>query len=115
MENKFIRVDEVADELGYITRRLLNRDIVVQDNFFQALRGTGAFHVCSYRRKKSTPSVCGGQRYLRYSREHHKALYTGLQVSGKLNGYLADINRQARDMFLRLVEQMTEREGARTV
>ena len=51
------------------------------------------------------------QRHLRYIRKHHKALYTGLQLSGKLNGYLADINRQARDMFLRLVGQMTERKG----
>jgi len=26
-----------------------------------------------------------GQRHLRYIREHRKALYTGLQLSGKLN------------------------------
>lgn len=57
------------------------------------------------------PIGAWGQRHLRYIRKHHKALYTGLQLSGKLNGYLADINRQARDMFLRLVGQMTERKG----
>lgn len=38
-------------------------------------------------------------------------LYTNLLTSGKLNSYLADIDKQAEDMFLRLVEQMTEREG----
>ena len=32
-------------------------------------------------------------------------------TSGKLNIYLADINEQAEDMFLRLVNQMAEREG----
>ena len=32
-------------------------------------------------------------------------------TSGKLDSYLADIDKQAEDMFLRLVEQMTEREG----
>ena len=31
--------------------------------------------------------------------------------SGKLNGYLSDIDKQAEDMFFRLVKQMAEREG----
>ena len=34
-----------------------------------------------------------------------------LLTSGKLNGYLADINEQAEDMFFRLVKQMAEHEG----
>ena len=38
-------------------------------------------------------------------------LYTNLLTSGKLNSYLADIDKQAEDMFLRLVKQMSEREG----
>ena len=38
-------------------------------------------------------------------------LYTNLLTSGKLNCYLADIDTQAKDMFLRLVKQMAEREG----
>ena len=33
------------------------------------------------------------------------------RCSGKLNGYLADIDKQAEDMFFRLVKQMAEREG----
>ena len=37
--------------------------------------------------------------------------YTNLLTSGKLNSYLADIDKQAEDMFLRLVKQMAEREG----
>ncbi|NBI16930.1 TnpV protein [Neglecta sp. X4] len=32
-------------------------------------------------------------------------------TSGKLNSYLADIDKQAEEMFSRLVKQMTEREG----
>lgn len=52
-----------------------------------------------------------GQRHLRYLKQHRKVLYTNLLTSGKLNSYLADIDRQAKDMFLRLVEQMAEREG----
>ncbi len=32
-------------------------------------------------------------------------------TSGKLNGYLADLNEQAEDMFLRLVKEFAEKEG----
>lgn len=38
-------------------------------------------------------------------------LYTSLLTSGKLNGYLANIDRQADKMFSRLVKQMAEAEG----
>lgn len=52
-----------------------------------------------------------GQWHLRYLRQHHKTLYTELQITGKLNGYLAELNEQAEAMFLELVKQMAEREG----
>ena len=52
-----------------------------------------------------------GQRHLRYIKQHHKERYTNLLTSGKLNGYLADIDKQAEDMLFRLVKQMAEREG----
>lgn len=37
--------------------------------------------------------------------------YANLLTSGKLNGYLVDIDRRAEEMFERLVKQMAEREG----
>ena len=52
-----------------------------------------------------------GQRRRQYLREHRKALYNTLLLSGKLDSHLADINQQAEDMFSRLVDQMAEREG----
>ena len=52
-----------------------------------------------------------GQRHLRYIRQHRKVLYTNLLTSGKLNGYLVDIDKQAEEMFSRLIKQMAEREG----
>ena len=51
-----------------------------------------------------------GQRHLRYIKQNRKVLYLNLMTSGKLNGYLADIDKQAEDMFFRLVKQMAERE-----
>lgn len=44
-------------------------------------------------------------------KQHRKILYTNLLTSGRLNNYLADIDRQAEELFFRLVEQMAEREG----
>ena len=44
-------------------------------------------------------------------RSHKRATYTTLLTSGKLNGYLADIDGQAEEMFSRLIEQTAEREG----
>ena len=52
-----------------------------------------------------------GQRHLRYIKQHRKVLYTNLLTSGKLHGYLADLDEQAEDIFFRLVKQMAEREG----
>ena len=52
-----------------------------------------------------------GQRHLRYLKEHHRVLYANLLTSGELNAYLADIDRQAEELFLRLVKQMADAEG----
>ena len=52
-----------------------------------------------------------GQRHLRYIKQQRKVLYLNLLTSGKLNGYLADLDRQAEEMFFRLVKQMAERDG----
>lgn len=52
-----------------------------------------------------------GQRHRRYLKEHRRVRYADLLTSGKLNGYLVDIDRQAEEMFEQLVKQMAEREG----
>lgn len=52
-----------------------------------------------------------GQRHLRYLKEHHRVRYANLLTSGELNAYLADIDRQAEELFLRLVKQMANAEG----
>ena len=61
--------------------------------------------------EENKPIGIWGQRHLRYIRQHRKVFYTNLLTSGKLNSYLADIDRQAAELFFRLVEQMAEREG----
>ena len=61
--------------------------------------------------EEQRPISVWGQRHRRYLKEHRRASYATLLTSGKLNGYLADIERQAEEMFLRLVKQMAEAEG----
>ena len=51
-----------------------------------------------------------GQQHKRYLKQNHRVLYMNLLTSGNLNNYLADIDEQAEDMFLRLVIQMAEKE-----
>lgn len=52
-----------------------------------------------------------GRRHLRFLKQHRRTVYVELLTSGKLNGYLADLDKQAEEMFSRLVKQMAEREG----
>ena len=52
-----------------------------------------------------------GQRHLNYLRENKRVLLSGLQISGQLNSYLADIDRQAEEMFDCLVKQTIAAEG----
>ena len=61
--------------------------------------------------QEQEPIGIWGQRHLRYLKEHHRVRYANLLTSGKMNAYLADIDRQAEELFLRLVKQMAEAEG----
>ena len=61
--------------------------------------------------QEDKPIGLWGQRYLKYIKQHRKILYINLLTSGRLNEHLADIDKQAEDMFFRLVEQMAECEG----
>ena len=61
--------------------------------------------------EEQQPIGIWGQRHLRYIKQHRRGLYLILLTSGQLNGYLADIDKQAEDMFFQLVKRMAEREG----
>mgnify|MGYP003048831284 CR=1 FL=1 len=52
-----------------------------------------------------------GQRRLNYLKHHHKVLYYNLLTSGKLHSHLADTEKQAQQLFLRLVKELAEKEN----
>ncbi len=61
--------------------------------------------------EEERPIGLWGQRHLQYIREYRKALYTRLQLSGKLNSYLADVDQQAQERLDTIVQQMAQAQG----
>lgn len=52
-----------------------------------------------------------GQRHLDYLKQYRRVTYLNLLTSGRLNTYLAEIDKQAEELFFRLVEQMKQAQG----
>ena len=90
-----------------------------EENNFEEMGGTYIRHgdylyPCSLPLpKEEEQRVVGvwGQRHLRYLKEYRRLLYLNMLTSGRLNGYLADIEEQAQERFERLVEQMKQAQG----
>lgn len=61
--------------------------------------------------EEQKPIGIWGQRHLRYLKNHRKVFYVNLLTSGKLNNYLADIDRQAEEMLIQLTRQMAIADG----
>lgn len=53
-----------------------------------------------------------GIRRLRFLKQHHGGVFTGLLLSGNLNAHLEEIDHSANEMFELLIRQYAEREGA---
>ncbi len=52
-----------------------------------------------------------GQLHLDYLKQYRRITYINLLTSGRLNAYLAEIDRQAQERFERLIEQMKQAQG----
>lgn len=50
---------------------------------------------------------------LAYLREYRKVTYINLLTNGRLNTYLAEIDKQAQERFERLIEGMKQVQGSR--
>ena len=61
--------------------------------------------------EEEQPIGTWGQRHLHYLKQYRKVIYTNLLTSGRLNAYLADIDRQAQERFERLIEGMKQAQG----
>ena len=61
--------------------------------------------------EEEQPIGTWGKRHLDYLKQYRKVTYTNLLTSGRLNTYLADIDRQAQERFQRLIESMKQAQG----
>lgn len=82
-----------------------------KNGLWYELQGDYYIPYLKFPEEEQQPIGVWGQRHLRYIKQNRKALYLNLLTRGKLNGYLADLDKQAEEMFSRLVKQMAEREG----
>lgn len=82
-----------------------------QNGLWYELQGDYYIPCLTIPKEEQQPIGMWGRRHLRYIREYRKGLYDSLLLSGKLNGYLADLNERAEDMFFRLVKELAEKEG----
>ena len=61
--------------------------------------------------EEEQPIGAWGQRHLDYLKKYRKVTYINLLTSGRLNAYLADIDRQAQERFKRLIEGLKQEQG----
>ena len=82
-----------------------------KDGLWYELQGDYYIPCLKLPEEEQQPIGVWGQRHLRYIKQNCKILYLNLLTSGKLNGYLADLDKHAEEMFSRLAKQMAERES----
>ena len=108
-------------DVGRILRTFkIKKNVEVTDNGKDDFWGTGR-QIRTARRLFNTvlnvpaeeeqPIGTWGQRHLDYLKQYRKVTYTNLLTSGRLNTYLADIDRQAQERFERLIEGMKQAQG----
>ena len=61
--------------------------------------------------EEEIPIGVWGQRHAEFLKNHQRSVYNEFLVSGKLQRYLAQIDRDAQEMFDLLVRQLAEQEG----
>ena len=65
---------------------------------------------CSLPAEEEIPIDVWGEQHKQFLKKHQRGVYNEFLVSGKLQRYLAQIDRDAQKMFDLLVRQITEQE-----
>ena len=74
--------------------------------------GDGYYYPCpTVSEEEKRPISIWGQQHEQYLKEHRQIVYNTLLLSGKLNAYLADIDRQAQEQYVILINQMKQSRG----
>ena len=82
---------------------------------FEQMGGTykqvGDYLLPDFELPEEKPIGIWGTRHYHHLRKAKRILFSQLTISGKMNDYLADIDKQAEEMFSKLVKQLAERDG----
>lgn len=98
----------------YIILEDFKIDKYIYDNkndLWYELQGDYYIPCLAFPDKKEQPIGVWGGRHLRYLIEYRKGTYINLLTSGRLNAYLAEIDKQAQERFERLVEDIKQAQG----
>ena len=87
----------------------------MEKSLFEQMGGTyhreGEFLLPDIELPEEKPIGVWGTRHYHHLRKANRVLFSQLTISGKMNDYLAEIDRQAEDMFSQLAKQLAERDG----
>lgn len=88
-----------------------NRFYDEKDGLWYEKQGDYYLPCLSLPEEETQPIGVWGQRHIRHLKQHRKVLYTNLMTSGNLNSHLAEIDKQAEELYFRVVKEHTEKEG----
>ena len=87
----------------------------MEKSLFEQMGGTytqvGDYLLPDVELPEEKPIGVWGTRHYHHLRKAKRILFSQLTISGKMNDYLADIDKQAEEMFSQLVKQLAEKDG----
>ena len=87
----------------------------MEKSLFEQMGGTyaqiGDYLLPDVELPEEKPIGVWGTRHYHHLRKANRVLFSQLVISGKMNDYLVDIDKQAEEMFSQLVKQLAECDG----
>ena len=87
----------------------------MEKSLFEQMGGTykqvGDYLLPDIELPEEKPIGVWGTRHYHHLRKAKRILFSQLTISGKMNDYLADIDKQAEEVFSQLVKQLAEKDG----
>ncbi len=87
----------------------------MEKSLFEQMGGTykqvGDYLLPDVKLPDEKPIGVWGTRRYHHLRKTNRVLFSQLTTSGKMNDYLADIDKQSEEMISQLVKQLSERES----
>jgi len=87
----------------------------MEKSLFEQMGGTyrqvGDYLLPDVELPEEKPIGVWGTRHYHHLRKSNRILFSQLTITGKMYDYLADIDKQAEEMFSQLVKQLAKRDG----